>query len=154
MSGSLNDLSQIISDIRRCFWLLGAISDEMVADLGLTAATRAVLEHLETHGPETVPRIAHEKSVRRQSIQAHVDQLREAGFVAVKPNPAHRRSVLVTSTDKGRAAFAEAQSRERLRLANLITHLDGADLHVAAAALASLRVALRSRDQGALGDAA
>ena len=46
MPDKVKDLARIITGVRRCFWLLGAVSDEMIADLGVTASLRAILQHL------------------------------------------------------------------------------------------------------------
>lgn len=144
MPGRIDDLVRLIANLRRCFWLLAARSDDMVADLGLTASLRAVLEHLDVYGAQTVPQIAQVKSVKRQSIQAHVDQLREGGFVRVIANPAHRRSVLVVATAKGRQVFAEIKRRERDALRILLRQLKGEDIVAAAAALEAFKAALHT----------
>lgn len=148
MSNKIKDLTQVIAGVRRCFWLLGAVSDEIVADLGVTASLRAVLEHLDEFGPQTVPQIAREKAVKRQSIQALVDQLRELGLVAIQENPAHRRSVLVAPTASGRALFRKIQTRESRVLAELAENFSAHDLTMTAQTLASLRAALRTRIDG------
>jgi DNA-binding MarR family transcriptional regulator len=114
----------------------------MIADLGLTASLRAVLEHLDERGPQTVPQIAEEKSVRRQSIQALVDQLREAGLVTTKPNPAHRRSVLVSLTREGETVFTKVRKRERAKLRELLHDLEDEDLATAVQVLGTFRNAL------------
>lgn len=147
----LNELTAIITHVRRCFQLLATISDEMLADLGLTASLRAVMEHLHEHGPQTVPQIAEEKSVRRQSIQALVDQLREEGLVTTSPNPAHRRSVLVSLTREGRAVFIRIQQRERAKLRDILQdlegqHLEGQDLDTAVRVLGALRNSLHANN--------
>ena len=137
----------MIGHVRRCFQLLKTLSDEMIADLGLTASLRAVLEHLDERGPQTVPQIAEEKSVRRQSIQALVDQLREAGLVTTKPNPAHRRSVLVSLTRQGEAVFTKVRKRERAKLRELLQDLEDEDLATAVRVLGTFRNALLELNQ-------
>ena len=132
----------MIGHVRRCFQLLKTLSDEMIADLGLTASLRAVLEHLDERGPQTVPQIAEEKSVRRQSIQALVDQLREAGLVTTKANPAHRRSVLVSLTREGGTVFAKVRKRERAKLQEILQDLEDEDLATAVRVLGTFRNAL------------
>jgi DNA-binding MarR family transcriptional regulator len=147
-----DDLIGTIAGIRRCFWLLGVVSDEMVADLGLTASLRAVLEHLNVFGDATVPQIAAEKAVKRQSIQALVDQLREQGLVSVRENPAHRRSVLITLTPAGRSAFREVQKREQARLKALRHQLDPTALAQTARTLSHMRDELRRMVEGEIND--
>lgn len=152
MPDKSKDLARVIAGVRRCFWLLGAVSDEMIADLGVTASLRAVLEHLHEFGAQTVPQIAREKAVKRQSIQALVDQLRGLGLVSVRDNPTHRRSVLVATTSEGRALFRKIETREARVLAALGETLSAGDLATTAATLTSLRAALKAMIHGDEGD--
>ena len=82
---------------------------EGVRPHGLTVGGRAVLELLAEHGARTVPALAADLGVSRQAVQRVVDYLRVRCHVVTRPNPAHRRSVLVETTDQGAAAFAEVQ---------------------------------------------
>jgi DNA-binding MarR family transcriptional regulator len=141
------DLKLLIDQIRRAFWLLASISDEIVADLRLTSSTRAILEHLDEHGPATVPQIAAMKSRRRQSIQELVDQLAANRLVTFKNNPKHRRSQLVLLTETGKKTFAEVQARERRFLDEIARSLDGRSLSSAATTLEDLRTALAVKHQ-------
>ncbi len=148
MPGKAKDLARVIAGVRRCFWLLSSVSDEILADLGLTASLRAVLEHLNEFGPQTVPQIAREKSVRRQSIQALVNRLQSSGLVSLRDNPNHLRSVLVAMTPEGKAVFRKIQARETPLLAELAEALHASDFETTAETLASLRIALQSRIHG------
>jgi len=148
MTDRATDLYRTITGIRRCFWLLATLSDEMLADLGLTASLRAILEHLDEFGPQTVPQIAREKSVQRQSIQALVDRLLALGLVRTEDNPAHRRSVLVALTPQGAATFRGIRRREAQRLTELQGALDTKGLTVTADTLAALRAALQTMIKG------
>jgi DNA-binding MarR family transcriptional regulator len=141
--GSMNNLGLVIRRVRTCFRLLGTVSDQMLAELGLTASLRAVLEHLSEVGEQTVPQIAREKFVRRQSIQALVDQLIELELVRLRENPSHRRSALVSLTRKGAATFNAIREREMALLNSLQRRFNSADLAVSTRALAALSEALR-----------
>ncbi|MER5391785.1 MarR family transcriptional regulator [Saccharopolyspora sp. NPDC002686] len=80
---------------------------------GLSIGVRAVLERLELTGAaETVPQIARALELSRQFVQRMVNDALEQDFVALKPNPAHRRSSLVELTEEGRAAINALQRRE------------------------------------------
>ena len=151
---ALASLQDLIGGVRRCFQLLGSLSDEMVADLGITAALRAVLEHLYDGGPQTVPQIARDKSVRRQSIQALVDELLELGLVELLDNPTHKRSALAALTPEGRALFREVRRRERRSLARLVKGFEAQELAAASTTLAKLRDRLRPTLEGMTDDAA
>lgn len=143
----MSNLALVIRRVRTCFQLLGTVSDEMLAELGLTASLRAVLEHLSETGEQTVPQIAREKFVRRQSIQALVDQLIELGLVRFRENPSHRRSALVSLTRKGAATFNTVREREETLLDGLQRRLNGADLVASARTLSALSETLRDMAQ-------
>jgi DNA-binding MarR family transcriptional regulator len=148
MSNSLSDLLTLISGVRRSFWLLGSVSDQILFDLGLTASLRAVLEHLASEGPQTVPQIAQAKHVKRQSIQALVDELCERGLTETLENPSHKRSVLIALTKAGAATYREIRALEKGPLTALLRDLDGHDLEGAADALREMCDALVKRMEG------
>jgi len=77
----------------------------------LLPAETLVLNILAQAGPQTVPQIARARTTSRQNIQIMVNRLEREGFVESVPNPAHRRSLLVALTERG---------RERLEIANKI----------------------------------
>jgi DNA-binding MarR family transcriptional regulator len=138
-------LYKLIVEIRSAFNALKALSDEMNADIGITAAMRAVMEHLETQRPATVPQIAAAKSVTRQHIQILADALVDKGFARYVANPAHQRSRLLELTDFGTRHFAEIRNREAEALGQLAQGFETTDLERATATLARLRSALNTQ---------
>jgi len=135
-------LKTIIDEIRSCFWILKTVSDAEIADLGLTASTRAILQYLRENGPQTVPKIAADKSVKRQSIQALVDQLLNDGRVETRPNPAHQRSQLIALTPSGEAVFDEVLRREKQILSGLGQRLGRVGMEATAENLALFKKAI------------
>ena len=65
-----------------------------------------LLRSLKEGGPQTVPALARMRPVARQHIQTLSDAMAADGLVAFKPNPAHKRSWLVTITPKGEQVYA------------------------------------------------
>ncbi len=51
--------------------------------------------------PMTVSAIASYLGLKRQSVQATVNQMKKKGLVALKQNPHHKKSFLITLTSKG-----------------------------------------------------
>jgi DNA-binding MarR family transcriptional regulator len=145
MSSRAATLVALIAEIRRCFWLLKTVSDQMLEGLDATAAQRAILEHLTQCGACTVPQIAAHKSVSRQSIQEIVDELSRRQLVRSQPNPAHRRSPLIALTSHGSALFAAIGALEREPLRNLAAEFDTEALANATDCLAKLRALLSGR---------
>ncbi|MGL4278843.1 MAG: MarR family winged helix-turn-helix transcriptional regulator [Albidovulum sp.] len=97
---------------------------------GITAARRAVMEHLANNQPMTVPQVAEAKSVSRQHIQTVADELVALGLACWSDNPAHRRSRLLGLTDQGTALFADIRAEEDKLIEGLAAELD--DVSVAA----------------------
>jgi DNA-binding MarR family transcriptional regulator len=138
----------LIRDIRAAFNELASLSDRMIADLDMTAAMRAVLEHLRDGGPATVPEIARAKSVTRQHIQILADALTARGLTDYTDNPAHKRSKLLALSETGAARFSEVQRREEEVLQRLAVTMGGVDIEAARDAIAALRRALRGEGVG------
>lgn len=148
MSEGEDPIYRLIVEIRGAFNELKAFADDANADLGVTAAMRAVLEHLARVGPSTVPDIARAKSVSRQHIQKLADALVAAGLARFEPNPAHKRSALLAPTEAGERTFATIRRREGRALARLREALDAGRCAEAAETVAALRKGLAALGQG------
>ena len=138
MSASADSVYALIAATRACFRELRAFGDQLHSDIGVTAAMRAVMEHLADYGPDTVPDIARAKQVSRQSIQVLVDSLGAAGLAEARENPEHRRSVLVALTARGKRTFKEMRDRERVALAAIADGLPQAGVEGASRTLRAL----------------
>ncbi len=113
--------------------------------LGWTVGSRAVMEVLAAQAPLTVPHVASRLSLARQNVQRHVDELVRLGDLRVTPNPAHRRSVLIEPTAKGRRRFASLHRRELADLAGLVPGCSDEDLQTATRVLSALSDDIRRR---------
>lgn len=142
MTSKTETLHQVTREVRACFNRLKAVADALHADLGVTAALRAIIEYLAENGPHTAPQIARAKGVTRQHIQVSADALVDAGFVQFVENPAHKRSQLMTLTEKGQVAFATMRKREAVILVQLAENHEAADLAAAANVLGRLHADL------------
>jgi DNA-binding MarR family transcriptional regulator len=110
---------------------------------GLTVPLRAVLELVLRHGPMTVPEMAREFGVTRQSVQALVDSGADLGVLAFEDNPRHRRSRNVAATSHGEHTFAAVHRRELANLERVAGDLDPDDLAACARVLAVLTDRIR-----------
>lgn len=113
---------------------LTAAGDDLHADRGLSTAMRSLLLHI-AREPQTVPHLASERRVSRQHIQRLVNSLTEMGLATAKPNPRHRRSVLIVLTPRGRDVASAIGAVEAPLLARLFSEIDQADLDGAARVL-------------------
>jgi DNA-binding MarR family transcriptional regulator len=99
----------------------------------------SILQTLGHLGPQTVPDIARTRALSRQNIQILVNRLKFQGYVAVTPNPAHKRSGLVELTARGRGLLATVMEREATSLEGLLPYVSQARLVPAARLLRRLR---------------
>ncbi|NQV81554.1 MAG: winged helix-turn-helix transcriptional regulator [Alphaproteobacteria bacterium] len=128
----------LIREVRTCFNLLKRLSDDLVADLGINASLRAVIESLAEDGAQTVPAIAKSKGVSRQHIQVNMDGLLAKGLAQSRNNPAHKRAPLYALTTAGEEIFAKVRQRETVILTRLSQTLDSESLETGGKALADL----------------
>lgn len=130
--------ARVVGEVRRLFHRLRALADGLHGDLGLNAGQRGILESLATEGPASVPQLARSRPVSRQHIQSLVDPMLAAGLIEAVPNPAHKRSPLMSMTERGRTVFATVQERERAILDRLLDGVSSEEVEVTARVLGIL----------------
>lgn len=106
---------------------------------------RAVMEVLVDGGPGTVPQVAARLDLARQNVQRHVDELRRLDHVDARPNPSHRRSVLIEPTALGEKAFGEVRERELTAMAELAPEVEVEEIRRATVVLAAVDRDVRAR---------
>lgn len=116
--------------VRRLFRAMAQRADDYLADSGLTAADRAVLEFLFPDARLTVPVIAARYDVSRQHVQVTVNRLLAAGLVETFDNPRHKRSPLIGLSSLGRDAFAEIRGNEKKLLERIFRGVDDGALKI------------------------
>ena len=134
---------EVLRQVRPLYQASGRAVEQALRGTDLTVPVRAVLELLLDRGPLTVPQVAREFGVTRQSVQALVDTAATLDLVAFADNPHHRRSRLVRATDHGRTTFAQVHGQERAALARVTQDLDPDDLARCARVLAVLTDRIR-----------
>lgn len=115
---------QLIAVLTRgVFKLHGQLLEEgerTTADCSLTPARHRILGCLvRAKGGMTVPQIAREMGLARQSIQRLADVLVGDGHAAYRDNPAHSKSRLLCLTDAGDAAYSALAEPRRLSIATM-----------------------------------
>lgn len=98
----------LVLSVFRLNGLLISEGDAMTHNLGLTHARWKVIGAiaLSTNGL-TVPGIARVLGQSRQAVQRITDVMVDDALLVYLPNPRHKRSVLVTLSDEGRAAYSQ-----------------------------------------------
>lgn len=93
---------------------------------GLTLSAYRILS-LVAEGNERSSQIAGRLALARPTISNAVDQLVDRGLLQRGTNPDDRRAVVLTVTEQGRAAIAEADAAIAERLRPAFDRLDDAD---------------------------
>ncbi len=130
---------ELSDEVRLLFHSMAQLADAVHDERAVNAPMRAVLEYLDRNGDATVPRMAQARRVSRQHIQVIVNDLADAGLVALHDNPAHQRSRLVGLTPSGRTSIDEMLKTERRLLEDALVDLHETDLTAAHDTLRSLR---------------
>jgi DNA-binding MarR family transcriptional regulator len=136
----------LANEVRLLWNTLVQAGEELHAGEPVSMGMRAVLEYLLRNGPATVPGIARSRHVTRQHIQQLVNPLLGQDLVRPTPNPAHKRSVLVSLSPKGEEMIRRMLEREAGAYQELDLGLSNAELLNAAETLRRVRQAF-----GALG---
>jgi DNA-binding MarR family transcriptional regulator len=141
--GAGNAAYRVLSGVRPLYQASTRAVEDALHGTVLTVPLRAVLELLRARGPLTVPQVAREFGVTRQSVQALVDAGVARGLVELQDNPQHRRSRLVAVTDHGLRTFADVHRREIANLDGVTTDLDPDELALCAHVLGVLTKRIR-----------
>ena len=132
-------LTDLILAVFRVNGGLLAAGDRLVHDLGLTSARWQVLGAVALSPvPLPVAHIARNMGLTRQAVQRVVDDLRRGGFVALDPNPHHRRAGLITLTAQGQDAYRHAIARKDVWADDVCAGLSADGLEAAATLLREL----------------
>jgi DNA-binding MarR family transcriptional regulator len=129
---SRRSLTNLIIAVFRLNGDLLAAGDALVHDLGLTSARWQVLGAIALSPvPLPVAHIARNMGLTRQTVQRLVDEMRADGLVLLKPNPHHRRAMLVSMTELGEAAYRRATERQERWASDLAAGLRPEDIEAA-----------------------
>jgi DNA-binding MarR family transcriptional regulator len=93
--------------------------------------------------PLTVPQIARQMGLTRQSVHATVKRLIADGLVELEPNVDHRRSQLVRMTELGERRYAAIDRRQIEWVNRLARGIDRAELETTRRVLEELGARLR-----------
>ena len=110
---SANENYQVVWLVRRLFRALAQKASENLGQYQLSVADRAVMEFLYPQEQLSVPEIASRYQVSRQHVQVTVNALRNKGLIESRPNPRHKRSVLMELSEKGGELFAEILAKDK-----------------------------------------
>lgn len=117
--------------------------------MGMSVGVRAVLDLLRRGGDLTVPQMARAQDLSRQFVQRMVHDARDAGWIELLENPAHRRSSLVHLTEEGARAIDAVTAREHDLMRRVGGDLTAEDLDTTLRVLIEMLTALEVVDRDA-----
>ncbi|MBP0456025.1 MarR family winged helix-turn-helix transcriptional regulator [Streptomyces montanisoli] len=144
------DLPGFFADLVRCETrLYNALNDRLRERHGIVTSQYEALRHLRDHPGARVADLAAEFAIGVGATSKSVDRLEQRGLAVRQPNPADRRSSLLSLTAEGARLADAAERTVRDGLAELTSGaLDGASLTAAVAAVAALRATLERDGAG------
>lgn len=124
------------------------VATEVRREIGEAASVSQLrlMSELE-HGPQTLSSLARHRHVSPQALCNLAHDLVERGWLSRMPHPTDRRQQLLTITDAGREAFAQARVRALDQIVPLLAALDEDELAAVEAALPALQRVLSARER-------
>ena len=90
----------------------------------LSPSLTAALATIDRHGPMTPSEVAVRERIQRPTVTRLLARLEDAGLVLRTPDPADRRSSLLSSTAAGHELMEELRTRKTAYLARRLERLD------------------------------
>ena len=103
------------------------------------------------HGPDgglTAAEIGRSLRMDKAHLSRIVARLRTRNFLRSRASPEHRKRVLLSLTEAGRTAFAEAEAGARTQIDALLAPLDDESRRRLATAIGDIRAVLGGRESG------
>ncbi|MGH1524545.1 MarR family winged helix-turn-helix transcriptional regulator [Leifsonia sp. L25] len=129
--------------------LYNHFNDELRARHGITTSQYEFLHYIRDHDGARTTDMAAEFAIGVGAVSKAMDRLESRGLVVRLPNPANRRSTIITTTDEGRAVVDAAETTFLHRLGEILA--DAATPEQLTAAGAVLTALRRSLERAAVG---
>ena len=138
---------QILTELWRLRALMVESAEDFAAAVGLTSASWQILGAIEAE-PATVAHVARNLGLTRQAVQETADRMARESLIRFVDNPDHKRSRLMTPTDKARKALDYLRPRQ-LQFANLMGAPHSLEqLHTTLTVLERSRTAIEANHKG------
>jgi DNA-binding MarR family transcriptional regulator len=109
------------ADLVRCETrLYNQFNDELRAAHGIVTSQYELLRYLRDHERPRTTDLAAEFAIGVGAVSKSVDRLEARGWLIRMPNPANRRSTILTLTDEGRTLIDAVDKTFHIRLAEIL----------------------------------
>lgn len=123
-------LTDIILEIFRLNGTLLEVGNKITKPLNLTSARWQVMGAIEiANQPLTVSQIARRMGLTRQAVQRIVYDLLKLEMLELSPNPDHKRSPLVSISNKGQETMVEVNKAQTKWVNNLADNINERELN-------------------------
>jgi DNA-binding MarR family transcriptional regulator len=116
-------VDKIVLEIRKFIASAIFFNTQAAETVGLSLTDMQMMHMLQLYGPSTPGRLAKWSGLSTGGVTVALDRLQKAGYVRREPNPADRRSLIVTLAPvrnrKLSAIYGEVESKTRRLLATL-----------------------------------
>jgi DNA-binding MarR family transcriptional regulator len=136
---ALQALQAVYDEIEALYHQSNRLIERLYGHGELSLGCRTLLIALFRNGAQTVPQLAHARSVSRQYIQRLANQLTEEKYVEFIDNAAHKRSRLLRLTAKGEAYLRGILQQEVKIVRAMVIDLPVEQLQTAAQTLRAVR---------------
>jgi MarR family multiple antibiotic resistance transcriptional regulator len=132
------------ADLVRCETrLYNQFNDELRTSHGIVTSQYEFLRYIRDHESPRTTDMAAEFAIGVGAVSKAMDRLEARGLLIRVPNPANRRSTILTLTDQGRVLIDSASTAFQTRLAEILSAAGTPDqIAASAAVLAALRSTL------------
>ena len=124
---------------------LSEVMDEVHERAGLRTAQCRIADAFERLGPAPVPEVDASLGVSRQFVQTVCNELEAMGLVQFNDSPRHKRSKLVSLTEKGRRTIDRAGKAEAAIIERALPDVDAAKVTDATALLHRISGRVRAK---------
>lgn len=134
-------LTALILETFRLNGALLAAGNKLTKSVGMTSARWQVMGSVHDSKHDlTVAQIARRRGLARQGVQRIVNDLQELGFVVLEENIDHKRSPLVSISDKGKEVMAAIDKAQAAWVNGLCDGLSQAQIVEALELMETIRV--------------
>ena len=141
-TGPGRKLHDLFREVFKLHSTLSMVMDGVHEQAGLSTAQHRIMQTLRKMDSATVPDMAFRLDVSRQFVQTVCNRLASMELIEFRDNPRHKRSKMVSLTDKGYAAYGTARRKEDEIIGQALADIDTAAATQASKLLKDIRKAV------------
>jgi DNA-binding MarR family transcriptional regulator len=142
-------LTTLTWELRRAFRELALAGDRELKPMGISVRDRALLEFLvKAETPISLSELARSWSVSRQYVHQTLRGLADPNWVREQPDPANRRSVLLSLSQAGKDFWTKVEVSNNAFFTSLACGFKAEELQAAITTIRKLRANINEKEKG------